>query len=153
MIKKILVAYDHGLKAQKALEIATEIAKARNAEVYIFTSVKMPKIIDSYAARDMLKELENQSYSYFEKILEDAAASVRKEGVTAHIVIKNENPGEAIVRFAEQENIDLITLGSNNLITLGSNNRGSVERFLLGLGSVSNYVVQRAKCPVLVSKA
>mgnify|MGYP001178178151 CR=1 FL=1 len=145
MIKKILVAYDHGLKAQKALEIATEIAKARNAEVYIFTSVKMPKIIDSYAARDMLKELENQSYSYFEKILEDAAASVRKEGVTAHIVIKNENPGEAIVRFAEQENIDLITLGSNN--------RGSVERFLLGLGSVSNYVVQRAKCPVLVSNA
>jgi nucleotide-binding universal stress UspA family protein len=98
MIKRILVAYDHGFKAQKALEIATEIAKGRNAEVYIFTSVKMPGIIDTYAARDMLKELENQSYSYFEKILEDAAASVRKEGVTAHVVIKNESPGEAISR-------------------------------------------------------
>ena len=95
----------------------------------------MPKIIDSYAAQDMLKELENQSYSYFEKILEDAAASVRKEGVTAHIVIKNENPGEAIVRFAEQENI--------NLITLGSNNRGPLFSWVW---ECSNYVVQRAKC-------
>jgi nucleotide-binding universal stress UspA family protein len=144
MIKKILVAYDHGLKAQKALEIATEIARGCGAEVYIFTSVKMPGIIDSYAARDMLKELETQSYQYFEKILEEAAAKVRGEGLTAHVVIRSEGPGEAIVRFAEKENIDLVALGSNN--------RGSFERFLLGLGSVSNYVVQRAKCPVLISK-
>ena len=78
MIKRILVAYDHGFKAQKALEIATEIAKGRNAEVYIFTSVKMPGIIDTYAARDMLKELENQSYSYFEKILEDGLSPVAR---------------------------------------------------------------------------
>jgi nucleotide-binding universal stress UspA family protein len=144
MIKKILVAYDHGLKAQKALEVAIEIAKACKAEVYIFTSVKIPEIVNSFAARDMLKELEMQSRKYFENILENAAARVRNEGITVHVVIQSERPGEAIVRFAEQEKIDLITLGSNN--------RGSFERFLLGLGSVSNYIVQRAKCPVLISK-
>ena len=37
MIKKILVAYDHGLKAQKALEIATGVATSpQRRGVYIY---------------------------------------------------------------------------------------------------------------------
>ena len=144
MIKKILVAYDSGKKSQKALEIATEIAKNCNAEIYIFTSVKMPEIVSSVAGHDLLKELEEKSYEYFKSELGEAEEKIKKEGVQVQLVIVQDSPGAAIVRFAEKEKIDLIAMGSRN--------RGLFEGLLLGLGSVSNYVIQHARCPVLITK-
>lgn len=144
MIKKILVAYDSGKKSHKALEIATEIAKNCNAEIYIFTSVKMPEIVTSVADHDMLKDLEEKSYEYFKSELGEAEEKIKNEGVQVQIVIVQDSPGAAIVRFAEKEKIDLIAIGSRN--------RGLIEGLILGLGSVSNYVIQNARCPVLVTK-
>ncbi len=144
MFKKILVAYDNGTKSQKALEVATEIAKHCGGEVYIFTSVKMPEYMSSFTGRDMLNELEEKSQEYFQNILEEAEEKVKQEGVPVHLIIKKEKPGEAIVRFAKDENIDLIAMGSHN--------RGPFERLLLGLGSVSNYVLQNTACPVIITK-
>jgi nucleotide-binding universal stress UspA family protein len=144
VIKKILVAYDSGKKSHKALEIAVEIAKNCGAEIYIFTSVKMPDLVASVAGHDMLKDLEEKSYGYFKSELEEAEEKVRSEGVPVKIVIVQESPGAAIVRFAEKEKIDMITMGSRN--------RGVFEGLLLGLGSVSNYVIQNAGCPVLITK-
>ncbi len=144
MIKKILVAYDSGKKSHKALEIATEIAKNCHAEIYIFTSVKMPEIVSSVADHDMLKDLEGKTYEYFKSELGEAEEKIKNEGVQVQIVIVQDSPGTAIVRFAEKEKIDLIAMGSRN--------RGLFEGILLGLGSVSNYVIQNARCPVLVTK-
>lgn len=144
MIKKILVAYDSGKKSQIALEIAIEIAKNCNAEIYIFTSVKMPEIVSSVAGHNMLKELEEQSSSYFKDLLTEAEDKVKKEGVAVKHVIVGDSPGAAIVHFAEKEKIDLIVMGSRN--------RGIFEGLLLGLGSVSNYVIQNARCHVLIAK-
>jgi nucleotide-binding universal stress UspA family protein len=144
MIKKILVAYDSGKKSHKALEIATEIAKGCHAEIYIFTSIKMPGIVTTVADQDMLKDLEEKSYEYFKSELGEAEEKIKNEGVQVQIVIVQDSPGAAIVRFAEKEKIDLIAMGSRN--------RGLIEGLLLGLGSVSNYVIQNARCPVLVTK-
>jgi len=144
MIKKILVAYDSGKNSHKALEIATEIAKNCHAEIYIFTSVKMPEIVSSVADQDMLKDLEGKTYEYFKSELGEAEEKIKNEGVQVQIVIVQDSPGTAIVRFAEKEKIDLIAMGSRN--------RGLFEGILLGLGSVSNYVIQNARCPVLVTK-
>lgn len=144
MIKKILVAFDSGKKSYKALEIATEIAKNCNAEVYIFTSVKMPGIVSSVADQDMLKNLEDKSLDYFKSELEEAEEKVKNEGVQVQTVIVKDSPGTAIVRYAEKEKIDLIAMGSRN--------RGIIEGLILGLGSVANYVIQNARCPVLITR-
>ncbi len=144
MIKKILVAFDNGKKSHKALEIATEIAKGCGAEIYIFTSVKMPKIVTSVADQDMLKDLEDKSFDYFKSELQDAEEKVKNQGVQVQTVIVKDSPGSAILRFAEKENIDLIAIGARN--------RGLIEGIMLGLGSVSNYVTQNARCPVLIIK-
>ncbi len=144
MIEKILVAYDNGIKSQKALEMAVDIARLSQAEIYILTSVKMPRFITSVASHETLDRLEEQSREYFDNILKDAEEKVKKEGITVRSVILQDSPGEAIVRFAEKEKIDLIAIGAHN--------RKPVERFLLGLGSVSNYVINHAPCPVLLAK-
>ncbi len=144
MIKKILVAYDNGEKAKKALETAVEIAKGCQAEICLMTSVNIPEFISSVAYPDMSRDLEKQTRNFFEDIHKEVEAKVAEEGIPVSTVILNENPGEAIVRYSEQEKYDLIVIGSAN--------RGTIERVLLGLGSVSNYVLQRAKCPVLLIK-
>jgi nucleotide-binding universal stress UspA family protein len=76
--------------------------------------------------------------------MEEAKEKIKNEGVQVQIVIVKDSPGTAIVSFAEKEKIDLIAMGSRN--------RGLFEGTLLGLGSVSNYVIQNARCPVLVTK-
>ena len=145
MLKKILVAYDNGEKAKKAVEEAVEIAKYSKGEICLLTSVKMPSFVSSVAASDLVKGLENDSRKYFEDILKEYEDKIKQEGITVSSVILDESPGKAIVRYAEKEEF--------NLIVMGSVNRGSVERMLTGLGSVSNYVLQHAKCPVLIIKS
>jgi len=146
VFKKILVAFDNGIKAQKALETAMEIAGNNQAEIFIVTSVKIPEVISaSVLDRSLLQELEDKTRKHFEKILDETAAKVKEKGLSVQTAILHGGSGEAIIKFAEKEGVDLITIGSHN--------RGPVERFLLGLGSVSNYVVNHAKCPVLITKA
>jgi len=145
MFKKILVAYDNGERAKKAVEEAIGIAKSSKGEICLLTSVKMPGFISSVAAPDLVKELENDNRKYFTEILKEYEDNIKKEGVTVSSVILDESPGKAIVRYAEKEEF--------NLIVMGSVNRGSIERMLTGLGSVSNYVLQHAKCPVLIIKS
>jgi nucleotide-binding universal stress UspA family protein len=144
MFKKILVAYDSGKKSHKALEIATEMAKNCGAEIHIITSVKMPQMVASVAGQDMLKDLEEKSQEYFKSEMEEAAAQIRNEGVPVQVAIVHDSPGAAIVSYADKEKMDLIAMGSRN--------RGFVEGLLLGLGSVSNYVIQNSRCPVLITK-
>lgn len=144
MYKKILVAFDNAEKSKKAVTTAIEIAKYSKGEICLLTSVKMPSFI-SAASPDMIKVLENDSRKLFTEVLKEYEEKIKKEGITVSSVILDESPGKAIVRYAEKENIDIIVMGSGN--------RGSIGRLLEGLGSVSNYVLQHAKCPVLIIKA
>lgn len=144
MIDKILVAYDNGNKAKKALETAIDIAKGNKAQIHIVVSVKMPDFISSVATSAILKDLEEKSHEYFAEILREPEELVVKEGLAVATAILHDSPGEAIVEYAEEEGIDLIVIGSAN--------RSKLERMLLGLGSVSNYVLQHAKVPVLITK-
>ncbi|HAG10501.1 MAG TPA: universal stress protein [Desulfotomaculum sp.] len=144
MFKRILVAYDNGDKAKKAVEEAIEIAKDGNGEICLLSSVKMPGFITTVTTPDMIKDLQEDTRKYFTEVLKGYEEKIINEGIKASFVILDESPGKGIVRYAEKENFDLIIMGSAN--------RGTVERIFLGLGSVSNYVLQHAKCPVLVVK-
>nr|DAD31815.1 TPA_asm: hypothetical protein HUJ06_010666 [Nelumbo nucifera] len=62
--------------------------------------------------------------------------------VTAETISVIGDPKEAICEAVEKFNISLLILGSHG--------RGVIKRAVLG--SVSNYCVHTAKCPVLVVK-
>lgn len=57
-------------------------------------------------------------------------------------VYRTGDPAEAIMDYAKEINTDLIIMGSRGL--------GLVRGVLLG--SVSKYVLEHAKCPVLIVK-
>ena len=74
---------------------------------------------------------------------QDVVATGRARGVKVRFLIWDGPPGEAIVEVAASEQVDLVVVGSHG--------RGAVGRFLVG--SVSEYVVRHAPCPVLVVRA
>jgi nucleotide-binding universal stress UspA family protein len=71
-----------------------------------------------------------------QSIVQRAKAS----GADATFLVWEGEPGEAIVAAAESEKADIIVVGSHG--------RSGVSRFLIG--SVSDYVVRHAHCPVMV---
>ena len=124
MMKNILVPVDGSEGADRAIEKAVMLAKLCNA----INAVLSDAILDSVTKAGNV-------------ILERAMEMV-PEGVEKESFSDTGSPAVVVLDFAESNNIDLIVMGSRGL--------GVVKGVLLG--SVSQYVVEQAKCPVLVVK-
>ncbi|KAG5380577.1 hypothetical protein IGI04_028419 [Brassica rapa subsp. trilocularis] len=72
--------------------------------------------------------------------IEEGTKICAESGVTPKKVMEFGNPKEAICDAVEKLGVDLLIVGSHG--------KGALERTFLG--SVSNYCVNKAKCPVLV---
>lgn len=94
------------------------------------------------------------SATVLQEILEEVRVKVRKleekykkkmeeKGIKAgKFVTRRGDPGEAIVHVAEKDSCDLIITGSRGM--------GVIRRTILG--SVSDYVLHHAHCPVLICR-
>jgi nucleotide-binding universal stress UspA family protein len=92
-----------------------------------------------------------EAYSYMEVRKVTEAANTRVEEVKellgtvtnkTSVQILEGDPASQIIQYAEENNNDVIVMGSRGL--------GRVREFFLG--SVSHNVVQMAKCPVFIVK-
>lgn len=150
MIRRILVAYDDGHQAQRALQAAIEFARNTGAVIYIVSAYALPTVYQGTIAMDgmypdntaIIKYLQENSQTHLERMLAEAAEKVRQENIPVYTEILEGSPGRVIAQFAEGQDIDLIAVGSHN--------RTAVNR--LFMGSVSNYILQHVKCLVLIAK-
>ena len=134
--KKILVAVDGSEQAYKALKEAIEIGKKEKVKLFIVTAINFsPWATDT----KMLELLLDDDRSYAKQSIKKAKKLI-PEDIDFHSEIMNENPKAAIVRYAEEEDIDLIVMGATG--------KGAIERALVG--STTAYVVNHAPCNVLV---
>lgn len=144
MGRRILVAYDGSLLSRRALEEAKRQAKQyTQSEVHII-SVMRPSgpAMNVNIARSIGQDLIEKYRSQMEKIKEEFDREDISNLTDILLTEQNTNPGTQICKYAENNDIDLIIMGSRGL--------GNVKK--LFLGSASNNVVQHAKCPVLVIK-
>ena len=148
---KILVPIDGSEPSFHAARVAVNIANKFNSELIIIyvvvspskseyanlTGLVTPKQIDM-----IIENAKKESRNWFKKI-ED---KVKEENSNIKISMKVLLTGIAIygevIQFAQQENIDLIVIGT----------RGSSGIKKLLLGSTASGVVTYANCPVLVTK-
>jgi len=150
MIKKIMVAYDDGSQAKKALDAAIEIAVNAKAEIYLVAAYALPIVYQGTMSIDgmypdntaVINYLQENSHTYLGKVLAEAAAKVREANIPVFTEILDGSPGRVISQFAEDKGMDLVVVGSHN--------RTGVNRFFMG--SVSNYILQHVKCLVLIAK-
>lgn len=137
MFKHIMVAFDNSVHANRALEKAMDMAEENKALLDLITVVQLP---DYAGTIDEVDEIIRDGKKFYQDAHDRATAEAKKKGVKFNAGILHGHIGEAIVKYARDNRVDLIIMGSHG--------RSAVGRLLLG--SVSNYVVKHAKCPVMI---
>lgn len=138
--RQILIATDGSETANEAADFGIEMVGCSGAKVYavyvIDTTPYRSVSLDKIWSKETLEE--------FEKVGHEATSYIEKTGKAAGMEVESRvlkgNPAEKIISFAEDNNIDMIIVGS-----LG---KGRYERAVLG--SVSEKIVKHAKVPVMV---
>lgn len=137
-IKNILVPLDGSKNSFRALDNAIRLAKHTDASITcLFVIQAFPTemgLVRTIVGKALGKRARNS--------LKEAKAKCKRNKVEFLDVIEFGEEGQTIVSFANENNFDLIVIGSRGL--------GSVKEFFLG--STSNYVVHKSKIPVLVVK-
>jgi nucleotide-binding universal stress UspA family protein len=131
-MKNILVGYDGTETAKAALTLAKEHAGVFNSKIYIVKSLpggEETTVDDVKAA---------------EQDLEYAKGVCEKDNIPCetHLLIRGVMPGEDIVRFAEDNEVDEVIVGVKRRSKVGK----------LMFGSTAQYVVLEASCPVVTVK-
>ena len=135
--RTLLLATDLSDASASATEEAFDLAGRLGARLLVVSvidpgSLKLPG--GRYRARvDQVRERREQ----LAQLLVERG---REEGLAVSFLVWTGDPGDMIIEAAEAEHADMVLVGSHG--------RGPVGRLLLG--SVSEFVVRNAPCPVLV---
>lgn len=137
MFEKILLACDgsaHALRsAEKALELAKLNPQSFISVVYVVDGNTSKSDVLAYG--ELLEEKRHQKLNAIEEKFE-------LEKIHFETRILKGEPGPEIVKLANEENYDLVVVGSRGLNAFQE----------MVLGSVSHKVAKRADCPVLIVK-
>ena len=137
-MKRILVPIDSSEIAERAMQEAIKVNRFGEAEVHVLYVADINKLaINAYLSGNVLLEIGKAG----ERIL-NAALEKFPESMKVVKVYRTGDPAETITEYAKEIDADLIIMGSRGL--------GLVRGVLLG--SVSKYVLERTKCPVLIVK-
>lgn len=151
MTSKILVAIDGSDHAWRALDLAADFAKARDAAVvvlHVLPYEPLPEALRAFAAAEHLPiEEENARYHYSrtfgDSLTRSAEQRLRDKGLTkVRGQTAEGRPAETILDIAQGEGVDMIVLGS----------RGLSDAKALFLGSVSHKVANHAPCTCVTVK-
>jgi len=129
---KILIGYDGSNSAKDALILAKDHAKAFNADVVVITSM----VEVNYAQYEDVQQAE-LGLEYAKTLLEEDNIPCETQ-----LLIRGHSPGEDLVKFAEDNQI--------NEIVVGVRRRSKVGKLLMG--STAQYVILNASCPVVTIK-
>ena len=129
---KFLVGYNGSVEAKAALSLAGDFARIFKAKVFVLASMEGgtgEKIEDINQAEENLRKAKE----FFEE-----------QGVECetHQMARGFTPGEDLVKFAEEYQIDQIFVGIEK--------KSKTSKLLLG--STAQYVILKAPCPVITAK-
>jgi nucleotide-binding universal stress UspA family protein len=129
---KILVGYNDKKATEAVLKLAHKHALAFKADVFIVTSMEQ--------SPSLKKEDIDKAEIKLEKLKKPfKAEDIFCETQTS---VSYETPGEDLVRFAKENDIDEIIIGVKKRSKVGK----------LMFGSTAQYVILKSPCPVLAVK-
>jgi len=139
LFEKILVATDGSEKNKPAIAEALRIGRECNAEVHAIYVIDIG-IFESASAGASAAD----AWALLQSEAATALAQVKSkaDGVTLETVILEGHPAAQIVKYATEQKIDLIVIGTQG--------KKGIERLLLG--SVAESVIRSAPCRILVVK-
>lgn len=132
MYKKILLAIDGSDYAMRAAKHAMELAKMTPE-----SSIEIVCVIDQNRGNSEVSKT-----AYRKAILEEMEQMAKAAQINYEIIFLHGDPGLQIIKHANQQQSDLVVIGSRGLNRL--------QEFVLG--SVSHKIAKQTKCPVLIVK-
>ena len=139
LFKNILVPYDGSSHSKHAFKVALDMAKKYNSKISLVT------VLDTspgYWANSNLcdkamggaRTLVTKEFESFESTAKKAKVSFHSEIIESHSITKT------IVSYSKSKKVDLLVMGAQGITGWGK----------LILGSVTDGVVHRVRCPVLI---
>ena len=138
---KLLVAVDLSEATQIIVKKAEEIAIALSAKIWILHNAEpepdfVEFKVDPQAAREALAEKFHNEHLQIQEI----ANRLRKAGLDATALLVHGATVETILKEASDLDVDMIVVGTHG--------RGAMYQLLVG--SVSEGILHKSRCPVLV---
>lgn len=144
MFQQIIVGTDGSEQALQAARVAGEMALKFQAQVTllsVFDIASLPLPYQSVAGKlPYLEERHKIAEETHQQALRSTMQVLEAMDVPHTCRYEIGHPVDTIVRVAQEQNADLIVMGSRGM--------GTFKRFLLG--SVSDGVLYHAHCPVLI---
>jgi nucleotide-binding universal stress UspA family protein len=139
MYRTIVVGTDGSETAQRAVDQATELAQAMEAELHVVSAYEPVGGRIAGAPEGAAKVWAVAPDYEVEGVVDQALSTVRERGVEAKAHTVKGDPVDALLEVAERVHADLIVVGNRGMHGLGR-----------VLGSVPNKVSHRARCSVLI---
>jgi nucleotide-binding universal stress UspA family protein len=142
--KRILVPHDFSASANHALAVARDEAKAHGSAIVMLHVIELPyqfrpdTVIVSDASGAPVN-VRDYAISEADAHLADLAARLAKDSATATTAIRLGNPVDEITKFVDENDVDLVIMGTHG--------RSGLAHMLIG--SVTERVVRSSKVPVL----
>jgi nucleotide-binding universal stress UspA family protein len=140
-LKRVMVALDKSPAAQYALDLAIFLLQGYTDGEIFLTRINPDLSSNATLSKE---EMENDS------LLATAAAKVKRMGLDYRCILKGGKPAQQICALAEENNIDLLLLGSPERRPSIAKSLPDIDR-LLG-SSLSDYIRIKAECPVLLAR-
>jgi len=139
MYQKILVALENSRADEALLPHIVELAKLHDSELVLV------HVADGFVARnyDQLKLAESQEMKDDRAYLESSALKLRSQGLKVSTLLELGDPGEGILKAAQDRKCDLIAMTAHGHRLLGD----------LLFGSAIHTVRHKAEVPVLLVRA
>jgi nucleotide-binding universal stress UspA family protein len=136
-INSILIPTDFSVLSESAMKVGIAIAKRQNAEV---TSLHVVDLLPNLLPTQVLLSDPLEVLSRMEEKLKELSEKIQKDtGVKAIVKALKGTPSDSICKFAYEENISLIVMGTHGV-------SGLREFFI---GSEAYRVIKNSACPVL----
>lgn len=133
-MKRILVAYDGGEPARRALETAIDLAASHDA------SISVVSVVPFHPGRAPIDPWDDAAVHA--QALDEAQRILGERGLTAELLEPIGDPAATIERIANDGGYDTVVVGSRGL--------GAISRFLQG--SVSGHVATHTRATVVIAR-
>jgi nucleotide-binding universal stress UspA family protein len=139
--ERILLTTDGSEGAKAAAEHAVDIAEKYDAELHILYVIDIGVDASFSSVSDLMSQLESSGKleKIGEKATEEIEEIVENRSVDSKVAIERGIPHKEIKVYADEEEIDMIVMGTQG--------RTGLDRMLLG--SVAEKVVRSADVPVM----
>lgn len=140
-IKRILVPVDGSEESHRAMGVAAGLAAVYQAELELLYVADLNKEMTGLDRVTMSGYIPSEITNQGDHVLAEFAGELPKTIKTEKVVLLG-GPADQILEEQKEKKVDLIVMGSRGL--------GAVHQVIMG--SVSQTVLHRAPCPVMIVK-